>query len=578
MKNGIKTPAKGIKGTIDKLLAKNVERVLAIPGSRLYKHYEAATRQTAKSQSTVLLDILSYASQTVFGKEHGFDSIKNYKDYSAQVPVRNYEEHRPYVERHAKGEENILFPGKPMMYTRTSGTTAKPKLIPISPYNFERTIKNRGKLWLHRLATNYPGIFKGRDFSLVSPAVEGYTEDGTPYGSLSGLVYKNIPNFIKLVHTIPYDVLTASEFDAKAYTLLRFGVPSNVSAIFTGNPSTVLNLAISADRWKENLIRDIRDGTLDSNINLEPSIREKAEALLYPAPNRAAELEQIVAANDHLRPAEYWPNLRLVNTWTNGNCSLVLPKLKPWFKKNTPVLDFGYIASEINATDIVDPDTGGSLLSIMSGFYEFVRLEDSDDEQKQFYLAHELEAGQRYLIYVTTLSGLYRYDMNDVVEVIDHFNQTPIFRFLYKGKGITNIRGEKLSEAQLIEAVQSASAKLGVKHDFFVGYADSDKDCYTLYIELLNNTNDEQADKLAFAIDASLSQINIEYDAKRRSHRLKPLQIVQLGPDAFARYRQLRLKEGALEGQLKWLHLSATEATKERMKRLSDPPPEKTSI
>ena len=567
MESGIKDGVSGIKGALNRALASRVETILKIPGSKLYKKYVRAVADVEQSQAAVLDEVIRYANDTVFGKEHGFDKIRSYQDFVENVPIRTYEEHRPYVERHIRGEEGVLFPGKPLMYTRSSGTTAESKMIPITPFNFERTIKNRGKLWLYGLSRSFPGVYAGKDFTLVSPAEEGQTEDGTPYGSLSGVVYQNIPEFMKLVHTVPYSAITISDYDAKAYTLLRFGLPSDVSVILTGNPATVVNLAARADAWKEELIRDIRDGTLKSDLDLEPEIRAEAEARLVPAPERAAELDRLAGASDRLRPADYWPNLRLVHTWKNGNTRLVIPKLRPWLNEDTPILDFGYLASEITATDLIDPQTDGSLLSVQAGFYEFSRLEQGDSPT-EFLLAHQLKQGERYFVYVTTFSGLYRYDINDVVEVVGHFHEAPILRFLYKGKGITNIQGEKVSEEQLIEAVARAGEATGISAEFFVGFADPETSRYTLYAELAGQDPGARKKRFAAAVDDALCKVNIEYEAKRSSDRLKPLAVENLGPDAFARYRMLRLEEGAHEGQLKWLNLSSTEATRARMRKL----------
>jgi hypothetical protein len=573
VKSGIKrNTGGGVKGLVNRLLARNVERVLAIPGGRLYARYERASRDAEAAQRAVLAEIVAVAADTVFGREHGLGQVRSYEEFRSKVPVRDYEGHRPYVDRHAKGEAGVLFPGKPLMYTRTSGTTALPKLIPISPYNFERTIKNRGKLWLYGLSRHFPGIYSGQDFTVVSPAVEGHTEDGTAFGSLSGLIYKNIPEFVKLVHTIPYEVITIKDYDAKAYCLLRLGVPADVTAIFTGNPATVLNLVTKADLWKEEIIRDVRDGTLKPDLDVEPQIRRAIEERLEPSDERARELEAIASAKGGFRPAGYWPNLKLVHTWTNGNCALVLPKLKVWFEEETPVLDFGYIASEITAADLIDPATNGSLLALLSGFYEFSPVEDVDAPDKRFLMAHELEIGSRYYIYVTTFSGLFRYDMNDIVEVVGVHNRAPILKFLFKGKGVTSIQGEKVSEAQFMDAVKRASEGTKVRCDFFVGYANPERDLYELYVELLDDPGKAGRDALGAAVDATLREINLEYDAKRASQRLKPIEIIPLGPNAFQRYRALRLAEGAHEGQLKWLHLSSTTIDRDRMKRLSEPP------
>jgi uncharacterized protein YbjQ (UPF0145 family) len=245
------------------------------------------------------------------------------------------------------------------------------------------------------------------------------------------------------------------------------------------------------------------------------------------------------------------------------------PKLKTWFRDATPVLDFGYLASEVTATDLLDPATDGSLLQVCNSFYEFLPFDQGSSDR--FLLAHELEVGQRYYIYVTTFSGLYRYDMNDVLEVVGKFHETPILRFLFKGKGITSIQGEKLSESQLIEAVHRAAAATGMRHDFFMGYADAEQQRYQLYIELLDDHSETALTQFAEAVDQALIGVNVEYQAKRHSDRLQPVNVISSGKHFFDRYRALRLAEGAQEGQLKWLNLSSIPAMKTKLDQLAAP-------
>ncbi len=568
MAAGVKSNSKGLKGGVNRFLANHLDTILSIAGKKMYKKFVKATHNVEAAQADVLQEILAYARDTAFGRDHQFNTIEDGKRYQKQIPAMDYEGFRPYVDRHQKGEENVLFPGKPLMYNRSSGTTALPKLIPVSPHNFQRCIKNRGKLWLYGLLRHYPGIYAGKSLSVVSPAVEGHTEDGTPFGSISGVVSQNIPEFMKLTHAVPYSATLIDDYRAKVYTMLRLALASDVTLMLTANPATVLNLVTKADAWKEDLIRDIRDGTLKRGLGIEPEIRAEIEQLLAPAPDRAKDLIGLASANETLRPADYWPRLGLIHTWKNGNTRLVIPKLLPWFKDDTPILDFGYVSTEILATDIIDPETDGSILQVQNGYYEFSREEDGYDPNREFLLAHQLEVNQRYYFYVTTFSGLYRYDMNDVVEVIGRFNEAPILRFLYKGKGITSIQGEKLSEEQFIEAVVRTSSRMGIEHDFFIGFADTDISGYRLYIEFLGDPSKEQIGKFETAVDKALSETNIEYASKLKTERLKPICVVKVGKDFFSRYRDLRLEQGTQDGQIKWLQLSSSETTRDRIERL----------
>jgi hypothetical protein len=334
-----------------------------------------------------------------------------------------------------------------------------------------------------------------------------------------------------------------------------------------------LNLVKKADLWKEALIRDVYDGTLKSSLDMAPSIRQDLERRLEPAPEKARELDRMASSNGKLAPAQYWPNMHLVHTWTNGNCRLVIPKLKPWFKTETPILDFGYFATEVSATDLVDPQTNGSLLSLLNAFYEFSPRGNANEEPKEFFMAHELEVGAKYNIFITTFNGLFRYDMNDVIEVAGRFNEAPIIRFLHKGKGMTSLQGEKLSELQLIEAVRRAALATDTAHDFFMGYADRKRDLYELYVEFVGDHSGHTLSEFARATDAALAEVNLEYQAKRHTERLHPLEVIPLEKDAFAKYRSIRLAEGVLDAQFKWIHLSGSEEEQQRMKRLSSLPP-----
>jgi hypothetical protein len=568
--SGIQTGRKGFWGLVDKVLASNLERLVAIPGSRRYKHFVHAAKNAEATQLAVLFKILNFAQSSVFGKEHGFAQIASYEEYKEQVPMMDYEALRPYIERHLKGEADVLFPGKPLMYNCSSGTTSKPKLIPVTPYNFETTIKGRSKLWLYGIMRDYPGIYSGKSLGVVSPAEEGVTEDGTPFGSLSGLVRKNLPPFINLTHSSPYNVALISDYAARTYAVCRFALPSDISIIITGNPATVLNIAVKTDQFKEDLLRDINDGTLKKDLPIEPAIRAELEGVIRPAAERARELEAIITTSGKLLPSDYWPNLKLIHTWTNGNTGLVVPKLKAWFKEETPVLDFGYVSSEILSTDLMVPGDGGSVLALESGFFEFVRYEDEDKSDKQYLMAHELLAGEKYFIYVTTYSGLYRYDMNDVIEVIGFFQQAPIIKFLFKGKGIANMQGEKLSEAQFIEAVGMARTETGVQYDFFIGYADLEQSRYQLFVEFINNPTAAEQAAFGTALDEALCTVNVEYASKFKSERIRPTEIIPMGREFFTRFRQQRIAEGAYEGQIKWMHLSTIPEMRDKLVSLKE--------
>ncbi len=160
--------------------------------------------------------------------------------------------------------------------------------------------------------------------------------------------------------------------------------------------------------------------------------------------------------------------------------------------------------------------------------------------------------GRRYCPYVTTFAGLYRYNMNDLLEAGPKFIGTPTVHMIQKINGIVTITGEKLHERQFIEAVHKAEEETGLKTRFFIGFADLDLSTYHFYYEFADpNTPQEEAEKFTKVVDKFLKQQNIEYLAKRDSLRLKDPITHRLVPESFEKFKERCIAEGARDGQFK---------------------------
>ncbi|MDE2837952.1 MAG: GH3 auxin-responsive promoter family protein [Chloroflexota bacterium] len=181
---------------------------------------------------------------------------------------------------------------------------------------------------------------------------------------------------------------------------------------------------------------------------------------------------------------------------------------------------------------------------------ERLRLEDSYVGVESL---DELEDGREYYVFVTTGDGLYRYDINDIVRVDGWVANTPTFAFVQKGKGVTNITGEKVTEAQVLDAVTSAFAPTGAPPEFFIMLADEAASGYTLYVE--TGASAFAGGGAADEIDRLLSVSNIEYESKRKSGRLAPLRVRLLPDGAGGRYRESCVASGQRDAQFKYLHL-----------------------
>jgi hypothetical protein len=156
---------------------------------------------------------------------------------------------------------------------------------------------------------------------------------------------------------------------------------------------------------------------------------------------------------------------------------------------------------------------------------------------------------------LTTPSGLYRYFINDLVRVTGFLHAMPLLKFLQKGKGVTNITGEKLYEAQVLTAVNEVMAQAGLDTRFVMMLADEEVRHYRLYIET-GTGHRPSTGMLANAVDAKLQAVNVEYQAKRESGRLGAPQAAWLKTGTGEAYKKFCVEQGQREGQFKTVALA----------------------
>jgi hypothetical protein len=213
-------------------------------------------------------------------------------------------------------------------------------------------------------------------------------------------------------------------------------------------------------------------------------------------------------------------------------------------------MELGYQSTECRGSMATEPETSAGLPPLTHHFFEFVERGAWDSGAPEFLTIDRLEPNRLYYVLVTTASGLYRYFMNDLVEVTGRFHATPLLRFVQKGKGVTNLTGEKLYEAQAIEAVRDVTGRLGVTSGFFVLVADEGTSAYRLFLEIDGGRRVE-VDRLGSAVDERLAELNLEYEGKRHSGRLGPLTVVLVRPGTGEAYKEACVKAGQREGQYK---------------------------
>ena len=520
------------------------------------------SRKPRHTAEKTLRDILTISRDTVYGKEHHFDRILSatsaedlFRLYRLYVPVNNsFETLRPYVERHKHGEENVLFPGKPDMYATTSGTTSEPKWIPMTHKYLKDVYGKMSHIWTWNFVKHRSRIFGGRIFTTVGKECEGYAPDGTLFGSVSGVLVRDIPQIIKKHYTAPASVMAIPDYGTRNYVLMRLALQyRDVTLWATANPSTILELLRTLNENTEQMINDIEKGTISEDVDIPYAIRSELDAYVAPHPERAAELRQILAEKGHLYPKDFWPWLQYLSTWKCGNTKIYMDKYMDQFDwDKTFYQELGYIATECRFGFSLD-DTNESVLFPQFHYYEFVEESELDSPHKHFLQIDELELGKRYCAYVTTYSGLFRYNMNDLVEVGGFYKNTPTVHMISKVNGIVSMTGEKLYEPQFMDAVHQAEAETGIKTKFFVGFAEVEESKYHFYFEFQDEKIDqEQAEAFTKVVDEKLQHINLEYESKRQSFRLHAPETHILLSNAYARFKAACLKDGFRDGQFKF--------------------------
>ena len=511
-------------------------------------------------QREALLRILRANASTTFGAAHGFDRIATVQEFQDAVPVCSYEDLRPHVDRIADGTDPHALTADPVeMFTSTSGTTSQPKLIPVtaSGRRAEQRVKSA---WLGQLAADHPSVTTGKWFYLFNSAEEELTPAGIWIGSNAGLVYRNSSPLLRRLLPMPYDVCLIEDYETRYYVILRHLLACELSMIACINPSSVLLLAELADQHAEALIRDIYRGGLREGLALTPEQYALFAGGLPADRARARALARMRAEDGRLLPRRYWPRLGVVASWKGPGVNTFIEKCRDWYG-DIPFRDVGYGSSEFR-TGLVLSDDGSQNVPVPDTyFHEFIPEDDREAYRtgaRRPLLLHELELGRRYLIVQTGPHGLYRYDIEDIVEVNGFRGRTPTIAFVQKARTVTSITGEKLYESQVVEAMDRVAARLPeLKPAFFMCLADVEEANYKLCVEYDEPRSAEQLAELAARFEDALAEVNVEYPYKRASLRLREPEVHQLARGTSVRLIQHIGRNAVMDNQAKIPRLSA---------------------
>ena len=522
---------------------------LHLRGYWAFRQFSQAARNPYKTQHALLRKILATHAQTAFGRQYAFAAINTYEEFAANIPIQTYEDLRPYIEQQLERAVPTHTREMPLFYTQTSGTTGKPKRIPILQDTV--TAYRRGQcISAYAQFHGVPGIFSGKILAIVSPAIEGYLHDGTPYGSMSGVVHSSLPAALRSRYVVPQEVFEVDDYETKYRLIAALAVAEeHISVQASANPSTFIRLQEVIDQQAEEIIEFVRTGKLAA-LPLESLDEDTAKWLpQIPAnPERAAHLQRVFASKGTLTYSDLWPNLKALVTWTGGNCAAVLPALRHLLPPATPIVEMGYLSSEFRGTITVDCNENLGAPTIDEVFFEFIEKDDWQAGIKTPRTIEHLEPGKTYYLLATTQNGLYRYFINDLIEVTGYFYNTPTIRFVQKGSGVTSLSGEKLYESQVIEAVSTSCQHLSIMPRFYLLLASRDDFSYTLLFDAAETFSQEA---LTNAVNQSLFELNQEFCDKVKSGRIRNVSVKRIRPGVYEAYKNHLVKGGRREGQFK---------------------------
>lgn len=504
------------------------------------------------AQREVLRRVVAMNKGCQFGRRHGFSSIHSICDFRRAVPVSGYEEFRSDIDRMAEGEPDVLTSEPVRRFFVTSGSMAAPKYIPVTP-SFVRDKSYAFQIFWNLVRESYPRVDGGSViFNFSDSGREQRTSGGLLCGSESSFwnaCWRGAGG--KARCPFPREIMNINEAEARYYTIARIVLETEVTALMTLNPSTMLLLSEVISRKSESLIADVRNGGISRDVAVTSALRQGMETQFPGNRRRAQELEQAFSRPGPVHASRIWPNLQLVVCWRS-------PMTRPYiellgtFLDGMPQRDYLTMASEgIMAIPFRD-DRSGGILPIHTHFFEFIPAELCDQPNPSTLLAHELEVGKTYAVVLTTSAGLYRYNMGDIVRVIEFNGSTPVLEFLHRAGHTCSLTGEKLTESQVAGAVcQAASCLAVVIRNFTLCPVARPHPHYVLVAELESLPNSPAGSDFLVAFERELGARNVEYRSKRSSLRLGAPELWVLPVGTYASLRQQRIAHGANDAQVK---------------------------
>ena len=481
--------------------------------------FQRALNRPAETQQEILRFLLAVNVDCAYGRAHSFGEIKGYEDFAHRVPLVDYEDFEPWIDRIRGGESHVLTNEAVTHLIPTSGSTGARKLIPFTA-GLQRQFDMAICPWMVSLARQQPGILFGPAYWSITPPNQavgnavsvvpiGFTDDASYLGGVK-------TRLVRAAMISPgYFNTTTSLDEFRFRTLLCLLRQRDLRLISIWHPSFLTLLLDALPNHWDIILKQIR---------LEDA-------------RRASEL----AHADPQKPELLWPQLRLISCWGDGHAEISLADVRRRFPK-VLVQPKGLLATEAFVTI---PIGNHNPVAVCSHFFEFI------DEQRRVRRVHELREQEIYEVVVTTAGGLWRYRLGDQIQVTGYLGKTPSLRFIGRSGNLSDLFGEKLAEGFVARAIQEMLAESGVTPRFIMLAPDEDAAGwrYTLYVE--GNHPTDAAEKLDHHL-----RMNPHYANCRDLGQLQSVRLFRIANCGYETLTNRLVSEGNRLGDIKPMPLS----------------------
>jgi len=482
----------------------NLKSLLARPFAQFVHrkiHKEMAT--AIEDQANIFKELIKTAQKTQFGKEHQFINIHSHADYVQQVPVRDYEAFKPYIQKIKEGKHNILWKGIPIYFAKTSGTTSGIKYIPITKESISNHINTaRNALLCYMVESGNYAFANGKMIFLSgSPELERIA--GIPTGRLSGIVNHHIPNYLRANQLPSYETNCIEDWETKLDSIVAETIDRDMTLI-SGIPP-----------WMQMYFDRIKEKTGKSITEVFPNFSIMVQGGVNFEPYKSKIFETIGKKLDYI---ELFPASE------------------------------GFFAFQDNYKK------EGLLLNTNSGiFFEFIPAGEIFNENPTRLTLGEVKTGENYALIISSNAGLWAYNIGDTVK----FLSTNPYRLVVSGriKHFISAFGEHVIGEEVEYALLKAAEEDNVKIiEFTVApniSSNAGKSFHEWFIEFENQPAD--MDAFIGKVDDNLRSKNVYYDDLIAGNILERLQVRKIKKNGFIDYMR---SIGKLGGQNKVPRLS----------------------